>query len=393
MAQEREAGREPKQGDAAGVGYVAPEPWRDPAAKPFISLRGVTKRFGAITAVDSVDLDIYQGELFSLLGGSGCGKTTLLRMLAGFEAPSAGSIEIDGVDMAGIPPYERPVNLMFQSYALFPHMSVAANVGFGLKQAGMAKADVAARVEEMLQLVQLDGFARRKPHQLSGGQQQRVALARALAPNPKLLLLDEPLGALDRKLREQTQFELVAIQEKVGVTFIVVTHDQEEAMTLSTRIGVMDAGRIVQIGKPEEIYEYPANRFVADFIGSVNLFEGHIVETGADGTIVESEEAGGRFYVEAAVEADSGTACAIAIRPEKIRLLAEAPSEIENAVTGRIDEIAYLGNQSIFQVALANGRMVRVTRPNLTRTRQTEFTWDQDVWLAWDATSPVVLLS
>ncbi|MEQ9640629.1 MAG: ABC transporter ATP-binding protein [Alphaproteobacteria bacterium] len=389
MAEQRERG----PGASSAARYVAPEPWRDPAAKPFISLRGVTKRFGRITAVDNVDLDVYRGELFALLGGSGCGKTTLLRMLAGFETPSAGTIAIDGADMSGIPPYERPVNLMFQSYALFPHMSVAANVGFGLKQAGMVKADVAARVGEMLALVQLDGFDARKPHQLSGGQQQRVALARALAPNPKLLLLDEPLGALDRKLREQTQFELVAIQEKIGVTFMVVTHDQEEAMTLSSRIGVMDAGRIVQIGKPEEIYEYPASRFVADFIGSVNLFEGRIVATGVDGTTVESEEAGGRFYVATPVDADTGTACAVAIRPEKIRLLAEAPSEIENAVAGRVDEIAYLGNLSIFQVALANGRMVRVTRPNLTRSRQTEFTWDQDVWLAWDASSPVVLLS
>jgi len=220
-----------------------------------------------------------------------------------------------------------------------------------------------------------------------------VALARSLVKRPKLLLLDEPLAALDRKLREQTQFELVAIQEQVGVTFIVVTHDQEEAMTLSTRIGVMDRGRIIQIGRPEEIYEYPNSRFVADFIGSVNLFEGRIVATGNDGTTVESDDAGGRFYVAQPVDAPTGAACAVALRPEKIRLSHDAPAEIENAVAGRIDEVAYLGNLSIFQVILGNGRKVRATRPNLTRSRATEFTWDQDVWLSWDPASPLVLLS
>jgi putrescine transport system ATP-binding protein len=252
------------------------------AAQPSVRIEGVTKRFGAFTAVDDVSLDIQEGEIFCLLGGSGCGKTTLLRMLAGFEQPSAGRILIDGQDMADVAPYERPVNMMFQSYALFPHMTVQDNVAFGLEQEKLPKAQIAQRVEAMLSLVRLDGMAQRKPHQLSGGQRQRVALARSLVKRPRLLLLDEPLGALDRKLREHTQFELLGLQKQLGVTFVVVTHDQEEAMTLANRIGVMDRGRIVQVGSPRDIYEYPSTRFVADFIGSVNLFEGRLTEDEAD---------------------------------------------------------------------------------------------------------------
>ena len=264
------------------VPVAAAKPWVTGSAKPFVRIQKVTKKFGDFTAVDDVSLDIYQGELFCLLGGSGCGKSTLLRMLAGFEAPTAGRIEIDGQDMAGLPPYERPTNMMFQSYALFPHMSVEKNVAYGLYRDGMGRAEAKDKVAEMLRMVQLTPFAGRKPHQLSGGQRQRVALARSLVKRPKLFLLDEPLGALDKKLREETQFELIRIQETLGVTFIVVTHDQEEAMTLSTRIGVMDAGCIVQVGEPHEIYEHPISRFVADFIGSVNMFEGRVAEDEPD---------------------------------------------------------------------------------------------------------------
>ncbi|MEM6988554.1 MAG: ABC transporter ATP-binding protein, partial [Pseudomonadota bacterium] len=249
------------------------QPWRDPLAQPFLRINGVSKHFGSVAAVDKVSLDIFKGELFCLLGGSGSGKSTLLRMLAGFESTSAGSIEIDGQDMADVPPYRRPVNMMFQSYALFPHMTVADNIAYGLKRDKLPKGEITSRVDQLLSMVQLSDFAKRKPDQLSGGQRQRVALARALAKGPKLLLLDEPLGALDKKLREETQFELMKIQEETGVTFIVVTHDQEEAMTLATRIGVMRDGEIVQVATPREVYEYPNSRFVADFIGSVNLFE------------------------------------------------------------------------------------------------------------------------
>src|SRR6202049_4472733 len=262
----------------AGGASVKAAPWKDPAARPYVQVDRITKSFGDFKAVDDVSLKIYKGEIFCLLGASGCGKTTLLRMLGGFETPSAGKIFIDGEDMTGVPPYERPVNMMFQSYALFPHMNVEQNVAFGLKQDRVPKPEIRERVATMLDLVKLGDFAKRKPHQLSGGQRQRVALARALVKRPKLLLLDEPLGALDKKLREHTQFELVNIQEKLGVTFVVVTHDQEEAMTLASRIGVMDQGRIVQVGTPSEIYEYPNSRLVAEFIGSVNMFQGRLIE-------------------------------------------------------------------------------------------------------------------
>src|ERR687898_2124798 len=286
--------------------------WNDPQATPYISIDSVTKKFGDFVAVNDVSLKVYRGELFCLLGGSGCGKTTLLRMLAGFEDPTTGRISIDGVDMTGIPPYERPVNMMFQSYALFPHMTVEQNVAFGLKQDGLPKREIATRVADMLNLVQLGRFAKRRPHQLSGGQRQRVALARSLVKRPKLLLLDEPLGALDRRLREQTQFELVNIQEQVGITFVIVTHDQEEAMTMSSRIAVMNSGWIAQVGTPTQIYEYPATKFVAEFIGSVNMFAGRILEDEPDHVLIQSEEAGCDLYINHGVPVPLGTLVSVA---------------------------------------------------------------------------------
>lgn len=368
------------------------EPWLDPDAQPFIKVRGITKKFGEFVAVNAVDLDIYRGELFCLLGGSGCGKSTLLRMLAGFEKPTSGTLFIDGVDMSNVPAYERPTNMMFQSYALFPHMTVEKNVAYGLKQDGIAKSEIDDRVAEMLGLVELQDFARRKPHQLSGGQRQRVALARALVKKPKLLLLDEPLGALDKRLREQTQFELMNIQDQLGITFVVVTHDQEEAMTLSTRIAVMDAGQFVQIGTPTEIYEFPESRFVADFIGSANMFEGRVTENGADHVSVESDV--GSFYIDHGMEVREGAKVWVAVRPEKITLSKDAPaSDGPNQASGSVEEIGYLGDVSIYKVKLNDGTIVDVTQPNQVRpkSRTHRITWDEEVYLSWDASSAVVL--
>jgi len=401
--------------------------WSDPQAVPYIRIERVTKRFGEFVAVSDVSLSIYQKELFCLLGGSGSGKTTLLRMLAGFEEPTSGKIYIDGVDMTGVPPYERPVNMMFQSYALFPHMTVEQNVAFGLKQDRVPRAEIARRVADMLELVRLSQFARRKPHQLSGGQRQRVALARSLVKRPKLLLLDEPLGALDKKLREHTQFELVNLQEQLGVTFVVVTHDQEEAMTLATRIGVMNLGEIVQVGTPKEIYEYPGSRFVAEFIGNVNMFQGRLVEDEPDHVRIDSPELGGTIYIDHGVSAAPDATVWVAIRPEKIHL-SSAPPPVpttsasaaagaasehparaaasdgggivpaatgqvprDNVVRGVVKEIAYLGDMSVYLVQLATGRMVRVTQPNVYRHADDAVTWDQVVYLHWHPSSPVVL--
>src|SRR6187551_1949773 len=295
------------------------EPWRDPNAEAYVRIENVTKRFGDFVAVNNVSLRIFKGEIFCLLGGSGCGKSTLLRMMAGFENLTSGSIYLDGQDMAGVPPYERPVNMMFQSYALFPHMTVEKNIAFGLEQEkGLSRADIATRVTDILSIVKLDQFAARRPHQLSGGQRQRVALARSLVKRPKLLLLDEPLGALDKKLRESTQFELVNIQERLGITFIVVTHDQQEAMALSTRIGLMRSGDLVQVGTPTDIYEFPNSRYVADFIGSVNMFEGRIIEDEPAHVLIESDEAGGRLYIDHGVSAPPDAKVWVAVRPEKI---------------------------------------------------------------------------
>ncbi|MFV2032410.1 MAG: ABC transporter ATP-binding protein, partial [Gammaproteobacteria bacterium] len=323
-------------------------PWMDPEAEPFIKLQSVSKHFGNFPAVDNVDLDIYKGELFSLLGGSGCGKTTLLRMLAGFETPSSGNIFIVGVNMNDVPPYERPVNMMFQSYALFPHMTVEKNVAYGLQRDGMNKTELDQRVEEMLAMVELTRFRKRKPHQLSGGQKQRVALARALVKQPKVLLLDEPLGALDKRLREQTQFELMNIQDQLGVTFVVVTHDQEEAMTLSTRIAVMDSGRFMQIGTPTEIYEFPQSRNVANFIGNANMFEGRVTENGPDHVVVKSTRPECEFYIDHGVSIQEGSKVWIAVRPEKIRISKTKPEGKSNRLKGTVNDIGYLGKLSTY---------------------------------------------
>jgi putrescine transport system ATP-binding protein len=368
-------------------------PWRDPSAKPFVRIRNVTKKFGDVAAVSDVSLDIFQGELFCLLGGSGSGKSTLLRVLAGFEEPTAGRVEIDGQDMAGVPPYQRPVNMMFQSYALFPHMTVWQNVAYGLKRDNLPKAEIEARVAELLALVKLQDYGRRKPHQLSGGQRQRVALARSLAKRPKLLLLDEPLGALDKKLREETQFELVKIQETLGVTFIVVTHDQEEAMSLSTRIGVMNQGEIVMVGEPTDIYEFPNSRFVAGFIGSVNMFEGVVTEDEPDHVRIRSTELGNDIYVGHGVDCAPDQVLWFAIRPEKINLSRERPAGDANIAHGMVEDIAYLGDMSVFQVVLDSGKRIRVTKANSRRGDPDAISWDEPVWCQWGDTSGSVLVS
>ncbi len=368
------------------------EPWRDATAVPYISLRHVTKRFGNFTAVSEVSLDVYRQELFCLLGASGCGKSTLLRMLAGFEEPTSGQIFIDGQDMAGIPPYRRPVNMMFQSYALFPHMSVEDNVAFGLKQDATPRREIRERVAAMLELVKLSAFSRRKPHQLSGGQRQRVALARSLVKEPKLLLLDEPLGALDRKLRESTQYELMNLQDKLGVTFIVVTHDQEEAMMLASRIGVMNLGHLVQVGTPTEIYEFPTSRFVADFIGSVNMFAGQVIAEDRHFVRIAAPEAGCTIFIDHGVAAPPNAQLWVALRPEKINISREPPANpTENCMQGVVDGIAYMGDMSVFHVKLDTGRMVNVTRANLIRHAEDTLTWDDRVWLHWHPASGVVL--
>jgi putrescine transport system ATP-binding protein len=370
------------------------EPWRDPHAEAYVRIENVSKRFGDFVAVNNVSLKIFKGEIFCLLGGSGCGKSTLLRMMAGFENPSHGAIFLDGQDMAGVPPYERPVNMMFQSYALFPHMTVEKNIAFGLEQEkGLSRTDIATRVTDILEIVKLGPFAARRPHQLSGGQKQRVALARSLVKRPKLLLLDEPLGALDKKLREATQFELINIQEQLGVTFIVVTHDQEESMTLASRIGVMNRGEIVQIGTPTEIYEFPQNKFVADFIGSVNMFEGTMIEDLPDHVRIKSDELGSTIYVDHGISAAPGAIVYTAIRPEKINILRTPPADTtENCVKGVVQEIAYMGDVSIYLVKIDTGKTIRVTLPNVERLSDDErIAWDETVWLSWHGSSPVVV--
>ena len=376
---------------------VAAEPWRDPAAQPFVRIEGVTRVFGQTYACDDISLDIYRGEFFALLGGSGSGKSTLLRILAGLEKPDSGRILIDGLDVTDLPPYQRPVNMMFQSYALFPHMTVAQNIAFGLRQDRMPAAQMRERVEEMLQLVRMPQLGNRKPHQLSGGQRQRVALARALAKEPKLLLLDEPLGALDKRLREHTQFELVNIQERVGTTFIMVTHDQEEAMTMSSRIAVMDTGRIVQVSTPAVLYEYPATRFVAEFIGGINLFEGRVTamdeETGE--VRIHCDALDGELLAHHGDPLPEGTAVSVAVRPEKVDVH-EAPPErgtpaTDNVIEGTVLDIAYLGDVSLYRVETAAGAIVRVQETHVERSSEPHYDWGDTLWLTWEAGSAVVL--
>ncbi|MBB3313072.1 putrescine transport system ATP-binding protein [Rhizobium sp. BK196] len=366
-------------------------PWTDPSAKPFIAFKNVTKRFGDFTAVNDLSLNIYHREFFALLGASGCGKSTLLRMLAGFEQPTSGEIVLDGADLAGTPPYKRPVNMMFQSYALFPHMTVEKNIAFGLRQDGMPKDEIAERVSQMLKLVKLEQFASRKPNQLSGGQRQRVALARSLAKRPKVLLLDEPLGALDKKLREETQFELMDLQQNLGLTFVVVTHDQEEAMTMADRIAVMSHGKVVQVATPAEIYEAPNSRFVADFIGDVNIFDGKVTMSG-NGAVELAVESGFTIRIAAPETLAVGNTVGVAIRPEKIRVTRAAPLNASiNAAKGEIWDIAYLGDMTVFHIRLPSGKFVRASSLNAQRSVDDPFTYDQEVWVSFDENGGVLL--
>ncbi|MDD5335053.1 MAG: polyamine ABC transporter ATP-binding protein [Rhodoferax sp.] len=374
-------------------------PLGKPGAAPFLQIKRIVKQFDEVFAVDDVSLDIQQGEIFALLGSSGCGKSTLLRMLAGFEVPTSGQIMLAGKDIVGLAPYERPINMMFQSYALFPHLSVWDNIAFGLRRDALPKGEIEARVGQMLELVQLKAYAKRKPHQLSGGQQQRVALARSLAKRPQLLLLDEPLGALDAKLRERTQLELVDIIEQVGVTCVMVTHDQEEAMVMATRIGVMSEGKILQIGRPSDIYETPNCRFVADFIGSVNLFKGTVEVDEADHVVISSPEC--RHYVSHGITGTSGMTVHVAVRPEKMSIQLEAPRDEErespeqigfNVAQGVIKDLAYLGSLTTYHVQLDGGStVVKVTHTNAARHDATQLTWGDRVYVWWCGSDVVVL--
>jgi putrescine transport system ATP-binding protein len=359
------------------------------AQPAFLQIRDVTKDFSGYKAVNNVSLDIAKGEIFALLGSSGCGKSTLLRMLAGFEMPTSGSIVLNGVDLAGLPPYERPMNMMFQSYALFPHLSVWENIAFGLKREGLPRERIKERVEAMLKLVQLAKYAQRKPHQLSGGQQQRVALARSLAKQPQMLLLDEPLGALDKKLREETQIELVNIIEQVGVTCVMVTHDQEEAMTMASRIAIMSEGRFLQVGAPGDIYETPATRFVADFIGNVNLMDGTLDVDDVDHCVIGCADC--RHYVGHGITGTEGMAVTVALRPEKIGLTREQPAGEFNQVRGTVKEMAYFGSFTVFHLVLASGAMLKVSMANTQRHRDGALTWGDEVWAHWSDSAHVVL--
>ena len=360
------------------------------AAPPFLAIQDVVKDFGGgAVAVNHVTLDIAKGEIFALLGSSGCGKTTLLRMLAGFETPTSGRILLNGQDLANIPPYDKPINMMFQSYALFPHLTVWENIAFGLRREGMATDKITERVEAMLKLVQLGKFAKRKPHQLSGGQQQRVALARSLAKRPQLLLLDEPLGALDKKLREETQIELVNIVEEVGVTCVMVTHDQEEAMTMASRIAIMSEGRVLQVGPPSEIYETPANRFVADFIGNVNMMEGKLVEDWPDHVVIECADCS--HYVGHGITGTEGMAVSVAVRPEKISLQRDEPPGPHNRVQGKIKDLSYFGSFTVYHLQLPSGTVIKISQSNTERHREDQLTWDDTAWAHWSPSAQVVL--
>ncbi|HRG16216.1 MAG TPA: polyamine ABC transporter ATP-binding protein [Pseudomonadota bacterium] len=364
-----------------------------PVREDYVRIDDLTKEYDGFRAVDDVSLTIKKGEIFALLGASGCGKSTLLRCLAGFEKPTYGKIELDDVNIVGQAPYDRPINMMFQSYALFPHMTVEQNIGFGLKMAGHSKDRIKARVDEMLSLVQMNKYAKRKPHQLSGGQQQRVALARSLALSPKLLLLDEPMGALDKKLRSQMQLELVNIIERLGVTCVMVTHDQEEAMTMATRIAIMDAGKIRQIGTPDEIYEQPASRFVAQFIGSVNLIEGTIEDDEKDHVTIRSDVLEQPIFVGHGVTGFEGQSVAYALRPEKIKIEKDEPAQARNKAQGVIEDIAYFGTHSVYHVRLKTGKKLLVHFMNAKRWASERFTWNDPVWLSWGDNAGVVLTS
>ncbi|MDF1728838.1 MAG: ABC transporter ATP-binding protein [Sulfitobacter sp.] len=366
-------------------------PWDDPGEKPLIRFQNVTKKFGEFVAIENLTLDIFEREFFALLGPSGCGKTTMMRMLAGFESVTEGRIELAGQDIGHVAPNKRAVNMMFQSYALFPHLTVWDNIAFGLKRDRMDKARIDARVDEMLKLTRLEKFARRKPHQISGGQRQRVALARSLAKAPKLLLLDEPLGALDKKLRQDTQFELMDIQETTGTTFVIVTHDQEEAMTVASRVAVMDEGRIIQVATPANIYEYPNSVYVADFIGDVNIIEGSATAAGEN--LYRIDWAEGQVPVTATSEApfSDGQRAHLAIRPEKIAISTTEPEGAANAVQGKVLDIAYLGNLSTYHVELPGGQIIKAQTANTRRIARRDITWEDPVWISWSATAGVML--
>jgi putrescine transport system ATP-binding protein len=360
--------------------------------EPFIEFRNVTKRYGAVTAVDDLSLKIYEREFFALLGPSGCGKTTLMRMLAGFEQVTQGDVFLAGENLADVPPYRRPVNMMFQSYALFPHMSVEKNIAFGLKQDGMAKSEINDRVADMLALVKMEDFGKRKPDQLSGGQKQRVALARSLAKQPKLLLLDEPLGALDRKLREETQFELVDLQEKLGITFMIVTHDQEEAMTVADRIAVMDHGRIIQVDPPMEMYERPNSRYVADFLGDINLIASKTVGH-AKGKVLLQSDSGQDLQVNTSEEFAVGRNVWFASRPEKLNISRKKPAKALNALEGEVWDIAYLGGLTVYKVKLDSGEFVKAAVLNSSVSGSDMITWEERVWVSCSPQGARVLIS
>jgi putrescine transport system ATP-binding protein len=366
-------------------------PWDDPNEKPLIRFQNVTKRFGEFVAIDDLTLDIYAQEFFALLGPSGCGKTTMMRMLAGFESISDGRIELSGQNIGNVPPNKRAVNMMFQSYALFPHLSVWENIAFGLKRDRKSKQEIDARVDEMLKLTRLEKFARRKPHQISGGQRQRVALARSLAKAPKLLLLDEPLGALDKKLRQETQFELMDIQETTGTTFVIVTHDQEEAMTVASRVAVMDEGRIIQVATPANIYEYPESVYVADFIGDVNIIEASAAPVGDDAYALNWIDGQPPLQAVSQTKFSDGQKAHLAIRPEKIRISTEKPDDAPNVLQGKVLDIAYLGNLSTYHVELPGGQIIKAQTANTRRIARRDITWEDPVWISWSATAGVLL--